>query len=318
MNFPQDWPKANLWHTLARLSATLLAALFAAMATRVSAQQLEPRRYTNTPVGMNFVIAGYGYATGSVLTDPSSPLQNADVQTHEMVIAYARSLDVWGRSGKFDVVLPYAWTSGSAEFSGETRERDVSGLGDPRLRFSVNLYGAPAISLKEYADYQQDAILGASLQVTPPLGQYDVDRLLNIGTNRWTIKPELGVSKMIGPLILEFAAGAAFYTDNHEFLGDRTRTQNPIYSVQGHIIYSLHSGIWSAVDGTYYTGGNTTIDGVEGHDRQNNSRVGLTVALPVNRHNSLKLFGSTGVSTRANGNFNAVGIAWQCRWGGGL
>ena len=267
---------------------------------------------------MNFLIAGYSYTTGGVVTDPVIPLENGSVQTHGTILAYARALDVWGKSGKVDVVLPYTWASGSAEFAGQPQEREVSGLGDPRLRFSVNLYGAPALSFKEFVDYRQDLIVGASLQVSAPLGQYDADRLLNIGTNRWTIKPELGISKALGPLTLELAAGVSFYTDNPDFLSGQTLSQDPVYSIQGHVIYSLRSGIWVALDGTYYTGGRTTIDGVEGNELQNNWRVGLTIALPVNRHNSLKLYASTGVSTRTGGDFDTVGVAWQYRWGGGL
>jgi hypothetical protein len=141
---------------------------------------------------------------------------------------------------------------------------------------------------------------------------------VNIGTNRWAFKPELGISKGLGPLTLELATGVSFYTDNRDFLGGQTRAQDPIYSIQGHVIYSLRSGIWLAVDGTYYTGGRTTIDGVEGNDLQKNWRVGLTVALPVNRHNSLKLYASTGVFTRTGSDFDTVGVAWQYRWGGGL
>jgi hypothetical protein len=225
------------------------------MGAGASAQDLEPRTYANTPVGLNFLVAGYAYGTSGVATDPAIPLQNASIQTHSTFLAYAHALDVWGKSGKFDIVLPYAWVSGSAEFAGQPRECEVSGLGDPRLRFSLNIYGAPALSLKEYRDYRQDLIVGASLQVFAPLGQYDSSKLVNIGTNRWTIKPELGISKALGPLTLELAAGVSIYTDNHDFLGGQTRAQDPIYSVQGHAIYSLWSGIWVAVDGTYYTGG---------------------------------------------------------------
>ena len=141
---------------------------------------------------------------------------------------------------------------------------------------------------------------------------------MNIGTNRWSFKPELGISKALGPLTLELTTGVTFYTDNHDFLGGKTRAQAPIYSVQGHVSYTVGAGIWVALDGTYYTGGRTTVDGVEGNDLQKNSRLGVTVALPVNRHTSVKLHGSTGVSTRTGSNFNAGGIVLQYRWGGGL
>jgi len=300
------------------LEVALVTVILVALGPCVYAQDLEPRAYSNSPTGLNFLIVGYGYTEGGVAADPSLPLENAHLHINSATLAYARSLDVWGKSGKFDVVLPYSWLSGKAEFAGQPHERKVSGLGDPRLRFSVNLYGAPALSLKEFTDYRQNIIFGASLQVSVPLGQYDSDKLVNLGTNRWFFKPELGLSKAWGPLILELATGVTFYTDNSDFFGGTTREQDPIYSVQGHVIYALKSGIWVALDGTYYFGGRTAVDGVEGDDLQKNTRFGATVAFPVDRHNSVKLYASTGVSTRTGSDFNAVGIAWQYRWGGGF
>lgn len=301
-----------------RIGAALAVTAFALMAWEARGQDLEPRTYSNIPVGLNFLIAGYGYSVGGVVTDPSFPLEDGDVQIHSTVLAYARAVDVWGTSGKFDVVLPFAWVSGTATFRGQPREREVSGLADPRFRFSVNLYGAPALSLQEFADYKQDLIIGASLQVSAPLGQYDSSKLLNIGTNRWSIKPELGVSKALGPLTLELDAGVTFYTNNDDFLNGMTLEQDPIYAVQGHLIYNFGAGVWGALDATYYTGGRTTVDGVKGDNLQENARLGLTVALPVNRYNSIKLYASTGVFARTGSNFNTGGIVWQFRWGGGL
>jgi Putative MetA-pathway of phenol degradation len=305
-------------HLPAWFGAALVVTILAAAGSSAHAQDLEPRAYVNTPVGLNFLIAGYGYSEGGVATDPALPLQDTNVKLHSTVFAYARSLDVWGKSGKFDMVLPYAWVSASAKVAGQPRKREVAGFADPRLRFSLNLYGAPALSLPEFADYKQNLIIGASLQVSVPLGQYDSSKLINIGTNRWFVKPELGISKALGPLTLELDAGVTFYTANDDFLGGHTREQDPIYSVQGHLIYNFGRGVWGAVDGTYYTGGRTTLYGVKGNDLQESSRLGLTLALPVTRHNSIKLYASTGVSTRIGSNFDAVGIAWQYRWGGGL
>jgi hypothetical protein len=178
----------------------------------------------------------------------------------------------------------------------------------------VNFVGAPALPLSGFKDYRQDLVIGASLQVFMPMSQYDPDRLVNIGTNRFTIKPELGISKTFGPMFLDLNAGVAFYTVNNDFYQGKTRSQDPIGSVQGHIIYSFKKGIWAALDGTYYWGGSTTVDGVQGNDLQKNSRFGFTCALPLNIHNSLKLNLSTGVSTRTGSDFNAIGIAWQYRW----
>jgi hypothetical protein len=315
---PRPMASPAYGHGGTRLRVGLMLIALVALGAVAYAQDLEPRAYVNTPVGLNFLLAGYGYAAGGVATDPVLPLQNAHFQVHSTILAYARSLDVWGRSGKVDVVLPYAWLSGTADVTGQPREREVSGLADPRLRFSVNLYGAPALTLQEFARYRQDLIIGTSLQVSVPLGQYDPDKLVNIGTNRWSVKPELGISKAVGPLTLELATGVTLYTDNHDFFGGKTRAQAPIYSVQGHVSYSVGAGIWVALDGTYYTGGRTTVDGVEGNDLQKNSRLGATVALPVHRHLSVKLYGSTGVSTRTGSDFTAGGLFFQYRWGGGL
>jgi hypothetical protein len=163
--------------------------------------------------------------------------------------------------------------------------------------------GLAGTTLSEFKDYRQDLVIGACLRVSA-MGQYDPDRLVNIGTNRFTFKPELGISKTIGSLVLEFTAGAAFYTVNHEFYQDKTRSQAPIGSLQGHVCYNFRSGAWAALDGTYYWGGHSTTDGVEGDDLQKNTRVGFTVSVPVNIRNSLKLLASTGVSTRTGTDFH--------------
>lgn len=294
-------------------------ALYAwSVTSSVGAQDLEPRAYVNTPVGLNFVIAGYAYQTGDVLTDPSLPLEDAQLQSHSAVVAYARSFGLFGKSAKADVILPYSWVSGSARLQGRLYERDVDGFGDPRFRLSVNLYGAPALSLKEFASYQQDLIVGVSLLVWPPLGQYDGDKLLNIGTNRWAFRPEIGISKALGPLTLELAPSISLFTDNDDFFGGHVRRQDLIYAVQGHAIYRFNEALWGAFDATYYGGGTTTVDGVENDNRQSNVRVGGTLALSLNRNNSIKLYVSTAAVTRIGGDFTTTGLAWQYRWGGGL
>ena len=307
---------------LARVNSFLLVLLIAMLALTSSsvvsdAQDLEPRAYALTPVGLNFLIGGYAYSEGTVGTDPSVPLTDTEVKLNSAVVAYVRTLDLWGRSGKFDIILPYSWADGSAKLAGEGRARKVSGFNDPRLRFSMLLYGAPALSLEAFRDYTPDVIVGTSLEITPPLGQYDSDKLLNIGTNRWSFKPELGVSKAWGPLTFEFATGLRFYTDNNDFLDGRTLEVEPIFSVQGHLIYSVTPGIWLGLNALYYTGGRAIIDGREGESLEN-ARIGLTLALPINRYNSVKLYGSTDMYSKTGTEFDVLGIAWQVRWGGGL
>ncbi len=281
----------------------------------VHAQELEPRAYSNLPTGLNFLLASYGYTEGNLSFDPSIPLENADLRTNSAVLAWARSLGVRGRSAKVDIVMPYTWLSGQAVFEGESRQREVSGFADPRFRYSVNLYGAPALSLKEFADFQQDVIIGASLQVSVPVGQYDDSKLVNIGTNRWAFKPELGISKSWGSWTVDMAAAVALYTDNTDFLGGGVVSQDPLYAVQGHVVHGFRSGIWLALDGTYYWGGRTTLNGVKADTLKKNTRLGLTVALPVDLRNSVKLYGSTGVSSRTGDEYDGLGIVWQYRFG---
>jgi hypothetical protein len=297
-----------------------LAAAFMSLvcAPGARAQQLEPRAYSNVPVGINFLIVGYGYASGAVLPDPSLPAEDVTAQIHTVVGAYSRSLDLWGKSGQVSVVVPYVKGSVAGRLEGVPQAVDRYGLADPAVKLAVNLTGAPALSVSQFAAYRQRTILGVSLQVTAPVGQYDPAKLVNIGTNRWSVKAEIGVSHTLGHWTLEGALGTTFYTVNDEYFGDRTREQDPLYAMQFHVVYSIRFGMWAALDGTYYTGGRTTVDGQKRDDLQSNWRWGATFALPVNRYNSLKLYAHTGVFTRTGTDFDVVGVAWQYRWGGGL
>ena len=238
---------------------------------------------------MNFLFTGYSYSQGGLFTDPAVPIQDADLEFQNIILAYANSFNLGGRSSKFSVMIPYACVSGSAKFAGDTYPRDISGFADPRFELTVNFFGAPALSLKEFEGYKPDLIVGGSLQVTPPIGQYDSTKLVNIGTNRWSVKPEIGVSKTVGSLTAELAAGATLFSNNKDFFEGHTLEIDPIYSIQGHVIYNFKSGIWCALDGTYYWGGETTIDSVKGDTLQENTRIGATFSFPINRRNSVKL-----------------------------
>ncbi len=300
------------------MTAVLAACVLAGVVSPARGQDIEPRAYSNAPVGVNFLIAGYVYTRGGLSFDPAVPVTNANLNTSNAVVAYARVLDLWGKSAKFDAIVPYTWLSGTADYEGQPVERTVNGFANSAFRLSINLYGAPALTLKEFADWEQDLIIGASLQVSAPWSQYDASRIVNIGTNRWSFKPEVGISKAVGPWTLEGQAAATIFTDNDDFYGGNTRSQDPLYSLQGHVIYAFRSGIWVSVDATYFTGGRTTVNGVLNNDLQQNWRLGATLALPVDRLNSIKLYASSGVAARTGNNYDLIGIAWQHRWGGGL
>ena len=303
---------------IVRCFTTTAATLIVALCSMLRAQDLEPRAYSNSPTGLNFAIVGYGYANGSVLTDPSLPLDNVSNESHVALFAYATTLNVLGKSAKVDVIVPYVWLTANGVAFGVPRRRYVTGFADPAFRFSMNFIGAPALTAAEFKDYRQNFILGASLRVTAPLGQYDRDKLVNIGTNRWSLKPEIGFSKAFGRWTVELAPAVTFYTDNGDFFGGQTRAVAPLYSVQAHVSYTFTPGCWLALNAGYFAGGRTTVDGVENDDEQEGMRFGATLALPVNRYHSVKLYGFTGYNAHCDHDFQAAGIAWQYRWGGGF
>src|SRR6516164_7468060 len=188
-----------------------------AIASCAYAQDIEPRVYSNAPVGVNFLMVGYGYTRGGLSFDPALPVTNVSLETKSALLTYTRVLDLWGKSGKIDFLVPYTFLSGSADFAGESVTRVVNGFGDPLFRASVNLYGAPALTLKEFANYRQNWIIGASLLLSMPSGQYDKSRVVNLGANRWSVRPEMGISKAVGAWTLELTAGATLFSANRDF-----------------------------------------------------------------------------------------------------
>jgi hypothetical protein len=298
--------------------AAVVAVLALGASSIAHGQTMEPQSFTNAPIGLNFLIASYTYQTGSVLVDPSLPVQNVKATVDSEFLGYSRIIDVWGQSGSLALVAPYARVSASGDVLEQQRSVQRTGVGDLTLRLSVNLYGAPALPLREFASYHQDLIIGVSLRVTAPSGQYYSSKFVNIGTNRWTFAPEVGFSKRLGPWNLEGATNVTFFTDNDEWLGTKSRHQDPLFAVQGHLIYNFNRKLWASLDGTYYTGGRTSVDGGLDNDLQRNSRWGGTVADSVTQHHSIKLYFSSGITDRTGTNFRVYGIAWQYRWGAGL
>ena len=298
--------------------AQSLAGLVLAAWGAAHAQSIEPRSYAPAPVGVNFLVVGLADSRGGLAFDSASPLQNPKLAVLSPFFAYARTFDIGGRLGKVDVILPTGRLSGSADYQGQRVEREVTGGADPLVRMTVNLVGAPAMGPQEFRSYQQDLVVGASLQVSLPLGQYDPARLLNLGSNRWAFHPELGVSKAFGPWVAELAAGAVFYTTNHDFFGGHTRKQDPLATTRANLVYNFRGGPWISLDTTFFTGGETTLDGTHERNLQRNWRVGSTLAIPLDRRLSFKVNVSRGVSARTGNNFDIVGAALQYRWGAGL
>jgi hypothetical protein len=293
-------------------------ALAVALVRPALAQDLEPRNYMNAPVGLNFAVAGYTLSDGAVLFDPTVALDNAEIEIDGPVLGYARALAFAGKSARVDVGVGKVCLSGSADFQGQRVTRDVCGLTDAKLRFAVNFIGAPALTAAEFAGYQHDLVVGASFAVNAPVGQYDAARLVNIGTNRWAAKTEIGMSKSAGRWLIELSLAGTVFEDNPEFAGSNTRSQDPIWSLQAHVGRNFASGMWIAIDATHYEGGRTATNGVLNNDLQSNGRLGVTLSVPFNRRQSLKIGGSRGVATRTGTDFDQLIVGWQYRWGGGI
>jgi hypothetical protein len=284
----------------------------------LQAQDFEPRQYANAPIGMNFVAAGPALTRLGFPLDPAVPLTDPELNTYAAVLGYARVIRLGGQSAKLSVIAPYVWLDGNALFNGERTTRQVAGPADMKVRLAANLFGAPALGLKEFMAYEQDLVVGASLTVTCPTGQYDPDRLVNIGAHRWSFKGELGASQAVGKWILELSATAEVFTDNPDFYIDRTREQDPVYAGKGHVIRNFAKGMWASVDLTYYAGGSTTIDDVFRNDLQQNWRTGATFSTPLSKRHGLRFNWSSGVYARTGNNFDQVALTWQYRWGAGL
>ena len=279
-----------------------------------SAQELEPRAYRTMPTGLNALAFVYVFSSGNVVTEPSTPIEDLEAEAHTIVLGYVRSFGLFGRSANLMLSMPYVYMSASATLGGSFVEGDRGGWATPRARLAVNLLGGPALKPKEFAKYKQGRNLGVSLTVAPPGGQYTSDHLINFGTNRWGIKPEIGYSSIKGKWIFEGAVGVWVFTTNTDAPGGVTRQQNPIGSFQGHISYNFTPRLWMALNANYFTGGETTIDGVDKDDLQKNSRVGLTLSFAVGRRKSIKLAVHTGAITSVGADFDIATIAYQVIW----
>jgi hypothetical protein len=236
------------------------------------AQELEPRAYSISPRGTNFLILGYTRFTGDVSFDPTLPIEDATSTLHTTALGYVRAIGVAGRSASIALVAPYVWGSVQGLVFGSFQQAHRSGLADPAFRFAINLHGAPAMNAAEFKNYKQKTNIGASVVVIAPLGQYDPARLLNIGTNRWAVKPEIGISQLLGRWYLDLYAGTWMFTANHSFpLG--VRRQDPIGIAQSNLTCVINSRVWASLNANLYTGGRTSVAGVDHADYLHNSRM---------------------------------------------
>ena len=280
------------------------------------AQELAPRAYWPAPTGTKLFLAGYQLSDGDVLPDPTLPVEDVSSTLEFLALTYQQTFDWFGRTTNLQLNLPYTWGEAQGFAQGQFIDRDISNVGDARARLSVNLTGAPAMDGAAFQVLRKapKTIVGASILVSAPTGDWEPDKVVNAGANRWAVKPAIGVIYPLQPkLLLEFEAGAWIFGDNDEFLG-MTRQQDPIMSTEFHVIKRIRPGFWLSLDVNYYWGGRTEIDGVERDDEQENSRIGATLVWPFKRGHALRVAGSAPMSTSAGADFNTITIAYAYIW----
>jgi hypothetical protein len=299
--------------------------VLAGSAPALPAQDLAPRAYVISPVGSNALTLGYTYNTGELLFEGAVPITDSTARLSAPYAAGYRSFSLAGRSANVLAALPYGVGTFEGKFLGSEKSVYRSGLFDTSVRASVNLLGGPAMTLQEIRakKWRQKTLLGVSLKVIAPTGQYDPTKLINLGSNRWTFKPELGFSQAVGHWEFDAYASVWFFTENPEFFsrneyvgeGTYAQTQDPIGAAELHVSYDVRPRYWVSLDGNFWYGGRTSLNGVENPKTlQKNSRVGITGSFPVTRHGALKLSYARGAYIRFGGDYQIFSAAWQYSW----
>jgi hypothetical protein len=261
------------------------------------------------------VILSGSYNSGEILLDPTIAIKDLNARFQVPVLSFYRSFAFLSRSANIAVALPYGYGHFEGSVVGAATRVSRSGLADSRVRLAVNLHGGPAMRLAEFAKHRERTVIGASMTMVIPTGQYDPARLINVGTNRWAFKPEVGLSQRWGPWAVDGYAGLWIFTANPKFFpGTVNREQNRIGSFEFHLGYYVRPRMWVSFDSNFWSGGNTVLNGIPNDDRARNSRMGGTVSVPITRHHSLKLSVSQGAVVRAGGDFTNITAGWQYSW----
>ncbi len=201
--------------------------------------------------------------------------------------APAEPLVLAARTARVDLVDSYQEARWSGLVNGVPVTTTRSGLSDMALRLAVNLFGAPPLRGEDFAKYRaatdHETIVGLGLIVQVPSGNYLPDKLLNLGSNRFTFRPQLGITHTQGKWGTELTASSWIYSDNNNFFNGSVLAQDPFYTVQGHVDYTFRPGLWLGAGFGYGVGGESTISGVRKDDLRESVAWLLTFAYPFNR-----------------------------------
>jgi hypothetical protein len=277
-------------------------------------QELEPRSYSVIPKNTNIAIIGYSLSSGAIITDATSPFEDFNVVSHTATAGYLRTFALFGKLARVSILIPFVYMSGNVKVNGNDTTGTRTGFADARFKIGVNIFGSPALAPKDYQKFKEQTVLGASLVVSIPTGQYDKTKIVNLGANRWAFKPEIGFSYGYNRFFFETFAGVWLITSNNEFLQTKKLLQDPIYGLQAHVLYIFPFHLWIGLDGVYYYGGRSRINGLYQNDLMENSRIGGVLGVPINVHHSFKLQAHTGLETRSGNSFTIYSLAYQYVW----
>lgn len=271
----------------------LLAVLFSGSTCLSQSQELQPRRWSHLPMNINFIGGGYVYTTGDIIFDPVLQIDDVKLEMHTVLFQYIRTFEFLGKSARVDMTQAYQDATWKGLLQGQPASAYRSGLTDTVVRFAVNLWGAPPLSGKEFAEYRAkseiETIVGGALVLQLPTGNYLDDKLLNLGTNRLTFKPQFGVIHNNGPWTTELTTSVWFFTDNDDFWNGNHFDQAPLYTLQGHLVYTFRPGLWVGAGVAYGIGGESTLNGEDKNDRKGNLVGGVSIGIPISKKAGIKL-----------------------------
>ena len=293
--------------------------LYLLLLAEANAQDLEPRRWTVLPAGINVVGAAYGRTDGDLYFDPVLQLEDVEFDGDSLVLSYVRSFSLAGRSARFDAIVPWQNFHWEGLLEGEPASTARVGLADPRFRLSVILAGGSAATpgkpQQQMATRPANTVVGAAIEVTVPWGEHFEDKLLNLGRNRFIFRPQIGAVHTRGPWSYELTGSTFFYTENDDFFGGSRLEQDPLYAIQAHIIRVFRPGVWASVSAGYGWGGHNTLDGVESDDKKSNVLAAVSLGFPVGRKQGVKIAYIRSETREFTGSdSNTLAIGWTYRY----
>jgi len=313
---PRATPRWRTWSAGFAQALVFIGLLGVLIPNSLQAQEIEPRRWSHLPTGVMFAGVGYRYGTGDITFDPTLEIEEAEFDQQDGVLSSVYSFAWWGKSMRIEALLPYGYSKWQGLLQGAPASTTREGMRDATFRLSMNLTGAPALSGREFGAWQAAnpvrTSTGIGLQVSAPTGEYLEERLLNLGNNRWAIRPQAGILHTHNDWQFELTGTLAFYTDNDEFLVTRTQATDPLLFVQAHAIRTFRPGLWASLSWGGTWGQENQIDGIDRNDERGENFYAVSVGLPINRQQGVKLAWIGSRTHKASGfDSDNIVLAWS-------